>query len=82
MMNSTNEPEKLFLAIPLGVIRRFVKMNEDKEDSWAQLFEITPQNMFFESELKQNGTLEQRGSVVVDLEKLYGGQDDKQGTIT
>ena len=73
-MNSTNE---LYLAIPLGVLRRFVQMNEDKEDSWAQLFEINPAFLYTKRQLEKNGTLEERGSVVVDLDKLYGGKDDK-----
>lgn len=73
-MNSTTE---LYLAIPLGVLRRFVQMNEDKEDSWAQLFEINPAFVYTRKQLEDNGALEERGSVLVDLDKLYGGQNDK-----
>lgn len=74
-MNSRDKNDRLFLAIPLGVLRRFVEMNKDKDDSWSQLFEIQPENIFSEAELNRAGSIERRGSVVVDLNKLYGGED-------
>lgn len=67
--------EKYYLGIPLGVIRQFVKMNEQEQDDWLQLFEITPSFIFSESQLKEKvGSLKEKGVVVVDLTKL-GGKD-------
>lgn len=66
----TTQPTKFYLAVPLGVLRRFVEMNKDYEDDFLQMFEIIPQMIFTQSQLEQSGALKSNGTVIVDLTKL------------
>ena len=58
--------EKLYYAIPLGVLRAFAKQNEDAPDNAIQLFELVPEHVFSEDELRQSGGFERRGITIVN----------------
>lgn len=73
-MTSTN---KIYLGVPLGVLRRFVEMNKDYDDSFMQMLEIQPHMIFTREMLESVGQPVENGSVIVDLEKMYGEKDDK-----
>lgn len=66
----TDLRNEVFLGVPLGVLRRFVQMNETHPDSYLQLFELDPKMIFSKSELEQMGELESNGTIIVDLDKL------------
>ncbi len=64
--------EKLYYAIPLIVLRKFVEMNKDFGDNFMQILEIDPTFLFTEEEITQKGELKSNGIVIVDLNKLKG----------
>lgn len=72
-MNSTTPGTKLYLGVPLGVLRRFVEMNKDYQDSFVQMFEIRPEFIFTQEDIGPNGI--SNGAVTINLDELYGGKN-------
>ena len=58
--------ERYFLAIPLGVLRRFLDENKNDSDEYLQLFELTPDHIYSESELSGKGTLKPKSTIILD----------------
>lgn len=72
------ENETFFLAVPLGVIREFVKQNKNEPDNFIQLFELEPSRIFTEEEIKSVTELQRKGVVIVQEDGFSkGGKDDK-----
>ena len=65
--------KKIYLGIPLGIIRRFVEINKDYDDSFLQFFEIQDNFIFTDEDLKKMNAIS-NGVIIIDLEKL-GGQN-------
>lgn len=62
-----NTKERFFLAIPLGVLRRFVQENQKESDTYLQLFELIPQYIYSESELiDAGGELKAKSTIITD----------------
>ena len=62
---------KLFYAVPIVVLRKFMEMNKNVDDTYAQVFEPDPNFIFTEEELKQVGSkLEENGAVIYNLDNL------------
>lgn len=63
----TNDEEQFFLAIPLGVLRRFVEENKKEADTYLQLFELIPQHIYSKSELERaGGKLKAKSTIITD----------------
>lgn len=62
-----NDEEQFFLAIPLGILRRFVEENKKEADTYLQLFELIPQHIYSKSELEQAGaTFKPKSTIITD----------------
>lgn len=62
--------ERYFLAVPLGVVRRFLEENKNEDDDYIQLFQLSPDHIYSESELV-NGDGEIKTKSTVILDKAY-----------
>lgn len=65
-MEAPMDNEKFYYAIPVGVLREFMKQNADVPNDAVQLFELNPEHIFSESELKESGGLERRGITIIN----------------
>ena len=70
--------ERLFLVVPLGVLRKFVEENKEEDDYFLQLFELTPNHIYSESELtNEQFTLKTKSTIVIDGNNLPKHKEDK-----
>ena len=63
--------ERYFLAVPLGVLRRFLYENKDEPDTYLQLFELNPDHIYPESAFTQNeGELKSKSTIIISGDNL------------
>lgn len=63
--------EKFYLAVPLGVLREFVKRNEGDPDNYLQLLELIPEHIVTEEDLaNSNREIKRRGMIIIDEDSL------------
>lgn len=63
--------ERYFLAVPLGVLRRFLYENKDEPDTYLQLFELIPDHIYPESAFTQNkGELKSKSTIIISGDNL------------
>jgi len=64
--------EKFYLAVPLGVLREFVKQNEGDPDNYLQLLELFPEHILSEEDLTvADGEIQRKGMIVIDEGNLF-----------
>ena len=59
--------DRLFFAIPLGVLRRFINENKDEPDNFIQLFELKSDQVFSEKELPE---LREKSMVIINRDNM------------
>lgn len=59
--------ERFFLAVPLGVLRRFLDENKNEGDEYLQLFELVPEHIYSEEELTNGfGEIKAKSTIIMD----------------
>ena len=66
---------KHYLAIPLGVLRRFTEENKNEPDEYLQLFELKPEFIFSENELSNRDQIKRKSTIVSDGKYLPKHKD-------
>ena len=62
----TKSKEKYYLAVPLGVLRRFIEENKNDPDTYLQLFELVPEHIYPESAFTQNNAkLKSKSTIII-----------------